>query len=476
MKNLKILTLLLSFSLFFAHSLSAQDAEALKWEELGTTGVTPTARASAKILLNPIDRLMYITCGNEGVQQWATDTYILDIEAGTWTELETQGTPPVAGGEGTAVEDQENQKIYYLDADTEGSTLYGEVKVFDANEGTWSLLETTGEPPHTVNGIAVLDPNNNRILYFGGSYSDGGKIFENDTYSLDLETNVWEKLALRGEPPAGRAYCGGIYNSVDDLFVIFGGETEGGASSDFYQLNFEDNSWVPVPSMNPVLPPARIKPSMTYDPSMNRLLLFGGNDGARFFDTLDIYDFNENNWLTLTFEGDLPSARSGAAISYFNPQRTEANEDVPFLIIFGGETDATMLNDTWMLPFGEGEEPPPEKEPVMTILTTQGTYHLGDTIEVMYSLLNNGPETVVDLVIAVHHPSWGLLFLMDGTEELSYYKKGVRLPTGYVEKNTTVIKARITNPIPPGKYTFYCAIVREGALVGDIDSAAFVYE
>jgi hypothetical protein len=474
MKNLKFLFILIFIFLIISPFTFAQ--ETLAWKKLTTTGEQPSARMGAKMLLAQDGSHLYITCGTLGLTSWVNDTYALDLTTNVWTKLEITGTPPLAGGDGAAVEDRQNQKIYYIDSSANGSTLYGSVKVLDVVQKTWTTLTTTGEAPKAINGIAVLDTSANRIIYFGGSYFEDGTKFENKTYSFDIASNTWAIIDTKNLAPEGRSYPGGIYNSVSNKFIIFGGVTAIGTSTEFWELNLSNNKWNLVVSPSPIVPAARIKCSTHFDKSKNRIILFGGNNDSTYFNTLDFYNFGTSVWANQTPTGDLPLERSATGSAYFIPDQSEQSESYSFLVIFGGDNNRTPLDDTWIIEFGKGVEPPPDKDPIMTILTSQDVYKLGDTLRVLYSLYNDGKPTTVDLLVALQHQNFGLVFLPAGTSDVSYFKQNLYLGTGYSEKNTNVINAQITSPIPNGLYTFYCAIARNGELVGEIDTATFIYE
>jgi N-acetylneuraminic acid mutarotase len=87
------------------------------------------------------------------------------------------------------------------------------------------------------------------------------------------------------------------------------------------------------------LPDARMGSTLTYEPATGRLLLFGGWDGAEFFDTIWSYDLAANTWAGLDTGGNPPSARALHSVVYLS--------DAGKLLMFGGYNGSVYLGDTW---------------------------------------------------------------------------------------------------------------------------------
>jgi hypothetical protein len=468
MKRLKISTIIVGLLLIIGVAANAQDV--YKWENIATTGSAPATRTHAKALFLPDDNLLYVTCGMPYFQGKSSDTYVLDLTTKIWSKVTTTGTPPAGGGDGSGVEDRTNKKLYYIDTLQGGK--YGNVKVFNAQDNTWTTLETTGTPPVAVNGAAALDTKANRILYFGGEYFDAGNIFLNDIYALDLGTMVWSKLSPRNEPPAGRYNCSAVYNSVNDLFVLFGGETAQWISDEFWQANMERNAWQVVPSPSPIKPTARTSGSMCYDEIGNRIFLFGGSTGSACLNSLDIFDFKKSSWSPPDIDQtSLPSERAGASMVFYSP---DAQDELPYLLIFGGDANAATKNDVWKIYVEKVAAPAPN--PKMDITTNQSTYSVGDTLNVNYRITNTGLPITLDVAVVLYNENIGYIFLWGLTHDLSFFLQNQNLITGYDSGTINFISLKFNDPIPAGTYTFYYAFLKDMALYGDIKRANFDFE
>ena len=77
------------------------------------------------------------------------------------------------------------------------------------------------------------------MVVFGG-FSEGYR--NNQVYRLNLQSNTWEHLLTKGEPPCPRTgHSAVIY---ENYMIIFGGKNdENEKVNDVWLLDFKDNSW-----------------------------------------------------------------------------------------------------------------------------------------------------------------------------------------------------------------------------------------
>lgn len=105
----------------------------------------------------------------------------------------------------------------------------------------WHLLEPKGYGPSVSDASVVWDGARDRLLVYGGVWVDNDVfgLFV-DTWSLQLEPNLeWTQLRPAGLPAPWREAHSGIYDSVHDRMVVFGGtEIFDGGKNDTYSLDF----------------------------------------------------------------------------------------------------------------------------------------------------------------------------------------------------------------------------------------------
>lgn len=80
--------------------------------------------------------------------------------------------------------------------------------------------------------------------------------FSNEIHCLDTAINDWTPCTVRGEEPIPRASMIGEYIEKFDLFVVFGGNSRGGALDDTHCLSINSLTWIPH-TVKGIIPKAR---------------------------------------------------------------------------------------------------------------------------------------------------------------------------------------------------------------------------
>jgi hypothetical protein len=162
----------------------------------------------------------------------------------------------------------------------------------------WTQRATTGPPARWIQRMAY-DSDRGVTVMFGGAASPN--VILNDTWEWNGTT--WTQIAVQG-PPAryGHAMA---FDSDRHVVVLFGGQTGGpfgqGVLGDTRE--YDGASWTQVPITGPS---ARTFVKMVYDPSRQRMVLFGGYNGTTTVnDTWELVT-------TTTGIGDGSDAGSGA--------------------------------------------------------------------------------------------------------------------------------------------------------------------
>lgn len=236
---------------------------------------------------------------------------------------------------------------------------------------SWVQLAPSGGPPLPRFGhTAVFDSTTNQMIIFGGP---GSELDLNDVWSLSnanglTGTPTWTQLQPAEPPPAGRVGASAVYNATDSTMIIFGGGT--GQSSPC-----QNDTWTLVNANGVDLTPSwfqlttaggppslRIYHTAVYDPTSNRMIIFGGNncftEGAVFYN--DVWVLSNANgleettptWTQLATAGTPPATRENHTAVY------DANSNR--MIIFGGNASATgaeptsPANDVWVLSNANG--------------------------------------------------------------------------------------------------------------------------
>jgi hypothetical protein len=228
-----------------------------------------------------------------------------------------------------------------------------------ANE-SWSVARTAGTPPNArASHSAVLDHVNNRMIVFGGAEGFAAPC-DNDVWVLENAngaggTPTWTQLSPSGTPPIIRFGHSAVYDAAHNIMTIFGGEDcFGGVHNDVWVLsNANGLGGTPVwTQLSPTgTPPAgRYILGTVYDLNSNRMIIFGGFDGAMFYnDTWVLTGANGMSgtpaWQQLSTSAGPPAAREDLTATYDSASNR--------MTIFGGYSTAP-LNDLWVLTNANG--------------------------------------------------------------------------------------------------------------------------
>ena len=151
----------------------------------------------------------------------------------------------------------------------------------------------------------------------------------------------WTQLHTTGQLPPSRAFSSMVYDPSGDRVIIFGGGRESGDFDDIWAYDPAKGRWTDLAPTGE-LPSVRELSPLVYDPVSHDLFLFGGWDQEAERDLADTwtYDTEANVWTELEPAGKVPSARDGHSLLYDPESKT--------LILFGGsDQEAAELNDLW---------------------------------------------------------------------------------------------------------------------------------
>lgn len=159
-----------------------------------------------------------------------------------------------------------------------------------------------------------------KIVLFSGNFSN------NDTWALDVVTQTWSRKlanATTSPPPLGQLSSSMVYDSVNDVFVLYGGTCMVNAPTCKYGYYKPiDETWVYRLStntwqkMNPLTNPGpRQQHVMYYDSDNGVVVLHGGDSGNGLKNDTWIYEYSSNSWVNVT-PATSPAPTRLAAIAY----------------------------------------------------------------------------------------------------------------------------------------------------------------
>ncbi len=219
----------------------------------------------------------------------------------------------------------------------------GDLWAFDVAAGTWSEIIPSGTGPTPRYGpTTIYDAANDRLVIFGGY---DGSVQRNDVFAVNLSGSpVWTELTPSGAPPGGRSFHVAAYDAPRQRMVMFSGFNGTTMLNDTWQLSLAGApAWTQLTGSTP--PPPRNLAAVAIDTARQRLIVFGGWSGSTYLND------------TWAFSLDSPAGWSPAIAFSAPPGRREISMIYDSigdrLVLFGGN-DGTFRNDTWSLGLDPG--------------------------------------------------------------------------------------------------------------------------
>ena len=249
---------------------------------------------------------------------WATTAFA--GPAGTWQRI----SPP-SQSQGAITHDTSRGRVYVFGGD--GSSL-----VHMATDGgpptQWSDLATTGTPPPALSGHKLFyDGGNDRLIVFGGRDANGH--LYNTIWQLTLSgTPTWSVITPTGAVPAPRANFGACFDQARGILVVFSGLDSTGAllNNHTWQIDLAPSppqwsEWYPDANT----PSARSNAVVGDVPSIDGMVVYGGNDGSAERVDAHTMSFGSHDWSTVSATGDTPSPSANVMGTY------DTDDDLLFL-------------------------------------------------------------------------------------------------------------------------------------------------
>jgi hypothetical protein len=268
------------------------------WSEISSTH-SPSARAGAMMSFDTRDNYVLLF-GGYGSSGYLNDTWI--FEGNQWTQLDFGGIAcggpsqpgcpdelvPPARDLGEMTFDVGDNYVFLFSGDGPGGDAPGGISdpspyadYWDFAGGQWNFIseislfnaEHNGVFP-IYGGSATYDSAAGLVVIYGGyedelSYGTSG----DNGQALGYSGGSWSQLDSGEDYDATTM----VYDPVSEYAVAFGGCTSGGTPSAVTGL-FVQNGWN-YPPLSPT-PAARCGASSAWDPSIYRIVVFGGEESS----------------------------------------------------------------------------------------------------------------------------------------------------------------------------------------------------
>ncbi|MBN2113181.1 MAG: hypothetical protein JW785_03535 [Acidimicrobiia bacterium] len=150
---------------------------------------------------------------------------------------------------------------------------------YDPETGEWWEIRATGGPVPRAGAAVAYDSGSGLVVLFGGavgscSYPRCTEDLD-DTWVYDPAARTWEERSPAVSPPARHAHAM-AYDAQSDRVVLFGGDTGSSWLGDTWAYDADTDTWVEITTEEAPWPVAQ--QAMAYDPSADRVVLWGGAD------------------------------------------------------------------------------------------------------------------------------------------------------------------------------------------------------
>jgi len=311
--------------------LSRTEAEAVNWTEILSPAGSPSARCCVGLAFDVAHRSHLLFGGADGSGNPLGDTW--QLRNGQWIQVfPVNGVSPSARqGPGMVYDRATNTVLLF--GGTNGTTNFDDTWIWDGTTATWTELFPPKKPPgrrFDTQGM-TFDVEHGRVVLFGGYAA--GAVF-NDTWIWDGKTRLWTQRFPKVSPSARRAPI--AYDRATEKIVLFGGD-DGAANQYNDTWIWNGTNW--QQPATPVAPGPRGLASLAYDPTLHGVVLTAGFINTQVYN--DTWIWNGNAWNQITTTNVPTYGRFAFGIDY------DPIAHGP--LIFGGFSTGFALSDTWVL-------------------------------------------------------------------------------------------------------------------------------
>jgi hypothetical protein len=350
---------------FMAHSLAGQT-----WTHLSPGGTPPSARGfnGTTGVYDPSSDRMIVFGGRDGSGNNLNDVWVLTNANGLggpsqWVNLipnGATGSPPARSGHSAAYDSVNNVMIVFGGCSGYCTPALNDVWTLSNANGlggtpVWTELPLDDGPAARTNAVAGYDPTRNQLFIYAGQDGSADPCSTlSDVWSLSnanglgVNPAAWAQLSFPNPPPGPNA-AAAIYQPATSTMTVFGGTAlVNGVCQDtnaVWDLTLGSpfvSLAILMPDAAAGSPPPRSSASAVYDPTGERMLIFGGvHNSAQLADVWGLFVTGAPVWQQLKPSGAGPPVRDGQAAIF-----DTANQR---MTIFGGTNTSGVLNDTWVL-------------------------------------------------------------------------------------------------------------------------------
>ncbi len=268
------------------YTISTNEWNRLMENDDPSASAQPDGRYGHNMVHIGFDRII-IFGGVAGITDF-NDTWEYDIASNQWTNLNPSSGPSGRKSHSMAY-NPDNDKVYLFGG--YDSVKFDDLWEYDVTANQWTEITTTPKPPARMSGDMVYT-GDNKLYLFGGKGQDLG-VYYNDLWEYDITADVWTEISIPGLKPSVRWGHQMDYISGENAIFLFGGHDADLYFNDSWKLTLDDNNWIKLDPQSD-LPPVRWNHATAYDESLDKIILFGGNNtSGKFNDTWKYFNYSD---------------------------------------------------------------------------------------------------------------------------------------------------------------------------------------
>jgi hypothetical protein len=226
----------------------------------------------------------------------------LDLGSMVWDRNRT-GAPPTGRMGHTLVYDPTTRNVvmfggngYYVRPDS----LLGDSWSFDPDTGTWTEITAPSSPTPRTEHIMIPIPGTGESMLFGGILGNGTDdlAVTHETWMYNATKNEWRNITGDTYPTARHGAAAAYCPSLDGV-LLFGGNAASNGTfnglADTWLFYPGNETWIKLSLSGPT---PRYDAQMVYDSSTGSILLLGGRDASVYGWIYDMWTLHEPVFLS----------------------------------------------------------------------------------------------------------------------------------------------------------------------------------
>jgi hypothetical protein len=285
------------------------------WKQTSTTG--PVVIKPMLTYDSSRNRVLLVGTDDKAV----TVMYTYDPVAATWNPL-TPATLPTCALDAEMAYQSHNDTVVLFGGVCSTSTIAGDTWEFDGT--TWKKVADAADPDRLASEAFAYDESRQQTMLFGGTLAFGNPTGATQIY----KDHVWKKAVDPRGTPAPRSLFAFVSNPDQQLVWLIGGMNDNGLGGEFWQ--FKDGVWSALDITGG--PSVCGTPNGAYDSDRKKLVVVCADSST--------LEWDGTAWKTITGLKTTPTQRGFSSMTY--------DSTIKKTVLFGGDVGGgNYLDQTW---------------------------------------------------------------------------------------------------------------------------------